>query len=238
MLGGYYLGQTYLGVSGWTGSGLLSVQNTNHGHTSDNIALVQQHFIVVNNTSHSLTSQVIDLIEHKLLSVSPTNHSLVSDVINLIQKHILATSNSLHGLTSDNIVLLQKHTLSVANSTHSHTVDGNLVLDQYFLLNQPDPGVFLVTSPEIWIVQHHTLAIENTIHTLTDNLSRVINWADYGYFAGIFIKDFNESGDLLESGASDTGTLILKNKNIGSFEPTQIDSGVFIKSTDKQGQLN
>lgn len=238
MLGGYYLGQAYFGISGWTGAGLLTVQNTDHGHTTDNITLIQQHVIVVDNTTHSLTSQVIDLIEHKLLAINSTSHGLTSDVINLIQQHTLAIANSLHGLTSDNIILLQKHTLSVANSLHSHTVDGNLVLDQYFLLNQPDPGVFLVTSPEIWIVQHHTLAIESTIHTLTDNLSRVINWADYGYFAGIFIKDFNQSGDLLESGALDAGTLILQNKQLGSFEPTQIDSGVFIKNIDKQGQLN
>lgn len=238
MLGGYYLGQQYLGISGWTASGTLTVQNAVHSHTADNIALIQQHVIVVDNTTHSLTSDILDLIEHKTLVIASASHSLASDLISLIQQHTVVVSDSLHGLTSDSIILLQKHTLSVADSQHSHTVDGNLVLDQYLLLNQPDPGVFSVTSPEIWIAQNNILAVDNTMHTLVDTLSRVINWADYNYFSGIYIKDFGQSGDLQEFGSLDAGTLILQNKNIGLFEPAQIDSGVFVKSTDKQGQLN
>lgn len=238
MLGGYYLGQQYLGISGWTASGAITVQNASHSHTVDNIALIQQHVLVVNDTTHSLTSDILDLIEHKTLAIASASHSLTSDIISLIQQHTIVISDSLHGLTSDSIILLQQHTLAVADSEHSHTVDGNLVLDQYLLLNQPDPGVFSVTSPEIWIAQNNILVIDNTMHTLVDTLTRIINWADYNYFSGIYIKDFGQSGDLQEVDALDAGTLILQNKKIGLFEPAQIDSGVFIKTTDKQGQLN
>lgn len=238
MLGGYYLGQWYLGISGWIASSAITVQDASHSHTVDNIALIQQHVIVVNDTTHSLTSDILDLIEHKTLVIASANHSLTSDIISLIQQHTIVISDSLHGLTSDSIILLQQHTLAVADSTHSHIVDGNLVLDQHLLLNQPDPGVFSVTSPEIWVVQNNILVIDNTMHMLVDTLTRIINWADYNYFSGIYIKDFGQSGDLQEVDALDSGTLILQNKNIGLFEPTQIDSGVFIKTTDKQGQLN
>jgi len=238
MLGGYYLGQLYLGESGLPAAGVLAIQNTSHDHTVDSIILLQQHVIVVSNTTHSLTSDNLDLIEHKTLVLNDASHVLTSDVIDLIQQHTVVVSDSLHGLTSDSIILLQKHTLAVADSQHSHTVDGNLVLDQYLLLNQPDPGVFSVTSPEIWIAQNNILAVDNTMHTLVGTLSRIINWADYNYSSGIYIKDFSQSGDLQEFGSLDAGTLISQNKNTGLFEPAQIDSGVFVKSTDKQGQLN
>lgn len=142
MLGGYYFGQEYLGISGWTDSGTLTVRGTNHSNTADNIALIQQHVIVVDNTTHS------------------------------------------------------------------------------------------------WIAQNNILAVDNTMHTLVDTLSRIINLADYNYFSGIYIKDFGQSGYLREFGSLYAGTLILQNKNIGLLEPTQIDSGVFVKSTNKQGQLN
>lgn len=238
MLGGYYLGQQYLGISGRVYAGSITVQNTDHGHSADNITLVQHHTVIVSNTTHSVTSDVLDIIEHKLLAIASADNILTSDNISLVQQHTLAISDTLHGLISDNIILLQKHTLSAADSAHSLETDGNILLNQFMLLNQPAPGAFLVTSPEIWIAQNNILAVDNTMHTLVDTLSRIISWADYNYFSGIYIKDFGKSGDLQEFGSLDAGTLILQNKNIGLFKPAQIDSGVFVKSTDKQGQLN
>ena len=228
MLGGYYLGQAYLGISGWTASGTLTVQDTTHGHTVGNIALVQQHTIVVSNTTHSLTSDIIDLIEHKTLALDSTSHSLVSDVIALVQQHTLVIANTLHGLTSDNITLLQFHTLAVANTAHSLATDGNLLLNQYLLLNQPDPGVFLVTSPQIVLVQHHTLVIDNTMHELINSIARVVNWADYNLFSGIFIKDFGSEG-IVEQIEKDSGVVIVdRTQNVDTLVPVTQDTGTFI----------
>ena len=235
MLGGYYLGQHYLGISGWIGSGTLSVQNTEHSHTVTNITLLQQHVLVVDNTTHSLTSDNIALTEHKTLVIASANHALTSDTISLIQQHLLAIANSSHGLTSDNILLFQKHTVSVQDSAHSHTVDGNLALDQYFLLNQTDPGVFLVTSPEIWIVQNNILAIDNTMHSLVDTLTRIINWADYNKYSGIYIKDFAENGEM-EQAEQQYGVIVVDKKtNQDTIAPVTPESGVFLTDFKKFG---
>lgn len=166
MLGGYYLGQLYLGISGLPIAGVLSVV--------------------------------------------PSSHQLSSDQINLTQKHLLVINSSAHTLTSENITLL----------------------------NTPDSTIIGVSSPEIWIAQNNILVIDNSYLGLIDDLSRIINLADYQYYTGIYIKDFSQSGDLEENGDLEAGTLILQNKNSGLLETLQIDSGVFIKTTDKQGQLN
>lgn len=238
MLGGYYLGQLYLGISGLPAAGILSIQNTSHDHTVDNIILLQQHVVVVSNTTHSLVSDNLDLIEHKTLVLNNTSHTLTSDVIALIQQHTLAVANSLHGLTSDNIVLFQKHTLAVSDSEHSHVAEGNIVLTQYLLLNQPDPGVFLVTSPEIWIVQNNILAIDNSWHLVTDTLDRIINWAGYNYFSGVYIKDYGQEGEL-QPGELESGVVIVdKTKNVATFVPADIESGTLITDFKPVGKYN
>lgn len=57
MLGGYYLGQLYLGISGLPAGGTLSPQGASHQLSSDNINLTQKHTIVVANTTHAVISQ-------------------------------------------------------------------------------------------------------------------------------------------------------------------------------------
>ena len=237
MLGGYYLGQAYLGISGLPSTGSLTVQDSSHSLTSDNIALIQQHVIALADAIHSLTSDNLDLIEHKTLVIDSTIHSLTSDNIVLTQAHTIVVENTTHGLTSDNIALVQQHLLAIANASHSHTVD-NIDLNQFTLLNTPDSSIIGLTSPEIVILQSHILVVDNSLLELIDNSRRIINLADYQYFAGTYIKEFSSSGDLQENGELEAGTLILKHKNIGSFEPSQIDSGVLIKTIGKQGQLN
>lgn len=238
MLGGYYLGQAYLGISGLPSTGSLTVQDSSHTLTSDNIALIQQHVIALANALHSLTSDNLDLIEHKTLVIDSTLHSLVSDLIVLTQAHTLVVDNTTHGLTSDQIALIQQHTLSIANASHSLATDGNLVLNQFLLLNTPDSSFIGLSSPEIFISQNNILVISDSSLTLIDNLTRIINLADYQYFAGTYIKEFSQSGNLQDNGELEAGTLILRHKNLGSFEPAETDSGTLIKIIGKQGQLN
>ena len=155
MLGGYYLGQAYLGISGWTATGTLTVQGATHEHTADEI------------------------------------------------------------------VLVQKHTLSVSDSAHSHEAEGNIVLDKYLLLNVPDPGVFLVTSHEIPLIQNHTLLVDNTLHQLINSLARVIDWAEYNRYFGIYIKDFGDrtkNVDTLVPAEPHSGTLITEFSAFGRYK--------------------
>lgn len=152
MLGGYYLGQLYLGLSGQVYDGSITVQNTDNGHSADNITLVQHHTVVVSDTTHSLTAE------------------------------------------------------------------GNLLLTQLLPLNQPAPGVFLATSTEIVLTQKHTLVIENTMHTPIDTLTRIINFADYNRFSGIYIVDRTTNVDTLVPATSDSGTLMTEFSAFGRYK--------------------
>ncbi len=75
MLGGYYLGQAYLGISGLPAAGLLTIQDSSHSHSVDNITLIQQHLLAIANSAHTLTSENLALIEHKLLAIANATHS-------------------------------------------------------------------------------------------------------------------------------------------------------------------
>lgn len=238
MLGGYYLGQQYLGISGLPSAGVISVQDSSHSHGVDNITLIQQHVLTLADTTHSLTSDNLDLIEHKTLVIDSSLHSLTSDSIVLVQAHTIVVEDTTHGLTSDNIVIIQQHLLDIANTSHGLVNDGDLVLNQFLLLNTPHSSIIGVTSPTIWISQNNILVVDDSLLGLIDNSRRIINLADYQYFTGTYMKRFSQSGVLEEQGTLEAGTLMLQNKQLGSFEPSQIDAGVYIRHTDKQGQLN
>ena len=238
MLGGYYLGQLYLGESGSMQSGLLTIQDSFHDHTVDNINIIQQHLITVQDALHGHTVDNIILTENKTLVIASSLHSLTSGSIVLVQAHTIAVEDTTHGLTSDNIVIIQKHLLNIANTSHSLVNDGDLVLNQFLLLNTPHSSVMGVASPTTWISQNNILVVDDSLLGLIDNSRRIINLADYQYFTGTYMKRFSQSGVLEEQGTLWDGTLILQNKQLGSFEPSQIDAGVYIKHTDKQGQLN
>ena len=97
MLGGYYLGQLYLGISGLP-AGSITVQNTDHWHSADNITLVQHYTVVVSNATHSATSDSLDIIENKLLAIASADNSLTSDNISLVQHHTLEIDSGVHAL--------------------------------------------------------------------------------------------------------------------------------------------
>mgnify|MGYP003594999111 CR=1 FL=1 len=228
MLGGYYLGQLYLGISGFMQAGELVIQSADHGHSADNITLVQHHTVVVSNTTHSVTSYALDIIENKLLAIASADNILTSDNISLVQQHTLSIADTLHGLISDNTILLQKHTVSVVDSAHSLATDGNILLNQFTLLNQPDTGAFIVTSPEIPVFQHHTLDINSSVHTLFDDISRIINLADYSYYSGVYIKDFSSEGDIDKVNPEYGVVVVNRDADVDALVPVTQDTGTFI----------
>jgi hypothetical protein len=154
MLGGYYLGQLYLGISGLPAAGILSVPASSHQLSSGNIALTQKQTLVVNSDTHSLTSVNITLTQKHLLTVENAIHTLMSENVAITSEQVLGINNAFHGVTSPEIALTQKHTIVVNNTTHT-VLSGNLEL-----------------------VEHKTLAVNNTVHghTAEGNIPIVVHF--------------------------------------------------------------
>lgn len=211
MLGGYYLGQLYLGMSGLPAAGELSPQGSNHQLSSDNIVLTQKHTIVVDSDSHSLTSQNITLTQKHLLTVENTIHTLMSENVALTSEQILGINDAYHGLSSTEIALTQKHTivvdntthtlssqnidlvehktLVVQNTTHGHTVEGNLPIVVHFYLDVAN-ALHGHTVPNISLTQKQLLTVANTLHGITSpQLGGLINIQPDGMGGGFGAVD-------------------------------------------------
>lgn len=209
MLGGYYLGQLYLGISGLPAAGenpTLTVQPSSHQLSSDNITLTQKHTIVVNSASHTLTSDNITLIQKHLLVVEDALHTLMSENVALTSEHFLGVNDAFHGLTSTEIALTQKHTIVVDNTTHTlssdnldivehkllvvadayhgHTVNGDLEIVVHFYLVVQN-ALHSHTAQNIALTQKHDLVVNNTLHELTSrNISGFMNIEPFGFGGG------------------------------------------------------
>lgn len=205
MLGGYYLGQLYLGISGLPSAGVLSVVPSSHQLSSDNVTLTQKHTIVVDSDSHTLTSENITLIQKHLLTVENATHTLMSENVALTSEHFLGINDSFHGLTSTEIALTQKHTIVVDNTTHSVNSDNLDLIEHKTLVianalhGHTAQSVTLAvrsyldvanalhnhTSQNLSLLQKHTLVVSNTTHSLlTDALGGLINIQPDGFGGG------------------------------------------------------
>ena len=205
MLGGYYLGQLYLGISGLPSAGVLSVVPSSHQLSSDNINLTQKHIIVVESVSHGLSSGNITLTQKHVLTVDDAVHSQLSDNSSITSEHFLGLDDSYHGLTSTEIQLTQKHTIVVENTTHGHSSE-NLELVEHKTLeinnashSHTAQSVTIAvrsyldvsnnfighTAQNTVLTQKHTLSVNNTLHELlTDSLGGLINLQPDGYGGG------------------------------------------------------
>lgn len=205
MLGGYYLGQLYLGISGLPSAGVLSVVPSSHQLSSDNITLTQKHTIVVDSGSHTLTSENITLTQKHVLTVEDVYHTLMSENVALTSEHFLGINDSFHGLTSTEIVLTQKHTIVVDSTTHSVNSDNlDLVEHKTLIIANASHGhtaqsVTLAvrsyldvanvlhshTAQNIALAQKHVIVVNNTTHSLlTDALGGLINIQPDGFGGG------------------------------------------------------
>lgn len=312
MLGGYYLGQWYLGISGLPAGGTLSPQGSSHQLSSDNITLTQKHTIVIDSASHTLTSGEITLTQKHVLTVEDAIHTLMSENIALTSEHFLGINDSFHGLTSTEIQLTQKHTIVVENTTHSLTSE-NIDLVEHKTLSV-DNALHGHTAQSITIsvksyldvanalhshtagsptlTQKHTLVVNNTIHSLlTDSLGGLINIQPDGFGGGwgaieawgvkqfgeinielplnylilnldsshtlssdeldtfiqifnmirtgIYIKDFENDGDVDSEYSADTGTIPVKNGYFGNLAPVaNPDNGFLILEMGSSGSYS
>ncbi len=217
MLGGYYLGQLYLGISGLPSSGNLTVQAANHqltsdnitltqkqtivianalhGLTSGNITLTQKHLVTADNAAHTLMSENVAITSEQVLGINSAFHGLTSTNIDLTQKHTIVVNNTAHSLTSQNVQLVEHYTLVVQNTAHNHTAEGNLpiVVHFYLVVQNATHGL---TSPNLSLTQKQVLAIANALHGLTStNLAGLLSIEPFGFGGGFGAVDgFGYSG--------------------------------------------
>jgi hypothetical protein len=205
MLGGYYLGQLYLGISGLPSSGVLSVVPSSHQLSSDNITLTQKHSILVDSTAHALSSENITLTQKHVLTVENAIHTLMSENVAITSEQVLGINDAFHGLTSTEIALTQKHTIVVDNTTHTVNSDNlDLVEHKTLVINNTLHGhtaqsVTLAvrsyldvanalhshTAQNTLLTQKHSLVVSNTTHSLlTDAIGGLLSIEPNGFGGG------------------------------------------------------
>lgn len=312
MLGGYYLGQLYLGISGLPAAGILSVVPSSHQLSSDNITLTQKHTIVIADAIHGLTSGNITLTQKHVLTVDNAIHTLMSENVAITSEQVLGVNDAFHGLTSTEVQLTQKHTIVVENTTHTLTSSNlDLIEHKTLAVNNALHGhtaqnITLAvrsylsvdntshshTVQNIAITQKHYIVVANTLHGLTsDSLGGLINVQPDGFGGGfgaieawgvkhfgeinielplnylilaqdtlhnlsseelatfiqifnmvrtgIYIKDFEDDGDVGSEYSEDAGTVPVKHGYFGSIAPVaESDNGFLIVKMGSSGSYS
>ncbi len=148
MLGGYYLGQIYLGISGTLSQkDVLIIQSATHNHYADNLEIIQLHFILIDGTIHSVTSENIDLEQLHNLLVSNTLHSVISDKASLTQLHNLLVGNANHSLTSSHILkIFNWDELGKFFGTYLKDYGDEGVLDK---LDTPEKSIYILDREKL-----------------------------------------------------------------------------------------
>lgn len=105
MLGGYYLGHLYLGISGsLIRIYLLELQNAVHNHTVDSMTMLVFYYMYIDSVLHSTTVDNVELLQWCYLTAQKCYNSLSSENITLLQFHKLFVDESLHHQSSDKIL--------------------------------------------------------------------------------------------------------------------------------------
>lgn len=151
MLGGYYLGQLYLGLSGAQAPGTLSLQDSSHSHSVESVTLSQKHQITVGDALHNVSSESIAwLVEHWTIAVQNAIHSVTSESTVLTQKQIIAINNALHTLSSGDTTLTQKHAIQVADAIHTLLSEVPVLIPHFILIMQD--AIHTLVSDSFWVL--------------------------------------------------------------------------------------
>lgn len=172
MLGGYYLGQLYLGISGSASTlDILMVQDSFHNVSSDNI----------------------NIVHYQVLATDGSLHSITSDNITLAEIYELLINNGLHGIASNNIAISILYELFVNNTKHSTSSQSILKIFNWDEMNKffgtyvKDFGSLgdleKIDSPDtsIYVIKKEKLGTFNSVSI--DN-------------SGTYIKENNKQGIL------------------------------------------
>ncbi len=122
-------------VSAGGGTPTLTVPDTSHAHTLDNVVLTSSTALVVQDMAHghALDAATLSTTGATSLTVADLAHAHALDAVVLTSQTDLAAADMAHGHALDNVVLtLGGVNLVIAEIMHAHALDaGVLTLDTY-----------------------------------------------------------------------------------------------------------
>lgn len=101
----------------------LSINDSSHGHSADNLALTTESFLAVADATHGHSADNLALSSGSFLTVADALHGHTSDNLTLSNEISLAVADALHGHTADSLDLSAQLTLVVADAAHGHAAD-------------------------------------------------------------------------------------------------------------------
>ena len=107
--------------AGGGGATDLTVQNSSSAHTSENVALTQQHTLAVADTASTHTSENLSLDNNSTLSIDASSTDSASENVVLVQNPTLVVAATSSAHTSEIFALTQDHQLVVADTANTHT---------------------------------------------------------------------------------------------------------------------
>lgn len=152
------------------GAADLTIADATHAHTTDAVALTQDHVLTIADATHAHAADNVAITQQHQLTASDASHTHAADNVTITQQHQLAAADGAHAHTADAIDLTQAHQLAVADSAHAHTAD-NVVLSTAGDLAVSD-STHAHTAESPTLTQLHVLAVANATHAqAADNVS-------------------------------------------------------------------
>ncbi len=120
-------------VSAGGGTPTLTVPDSTHAHTLDNVVLTSSTALVMQDMAHGHALDAPTLSTGTALTVADAQHAHALDAVALTSQTDLAAADMAHGHALDNVVLtLGGASLTAADLLHGHAMDGAaLTLDTF-----------------------------------------------------------------------------------------------------------
>lgn len=156
-------------AAGGGGDTELVVADAAHGHTADNLSLIEQEVIAVADALHGHSADTIGLLQQNVLVVADALHDHAADniVLNLTTPLVVADATHVH--TADSLGLIQQNVLAVADAAHGHTAE-SVTLDTGVVLQVAD-AIHAHGVDNVALTQAAVLAIADALHAhAADNI--------------------------------------------------------------------
>lgn len=245
MLGGYYLGQLYLGISGLPSSGSLSVVPSSHQLTSDNTTLTQKHTLIVANTLHGLISDTLG----GLINIQPDGFGggfgaieawgvkQFGEInIELPINFLILNLDSNHSVSSDSLnTFIQIFNMIRTGIYIKDFDDDGYVGDEYI----KDSGVAIVNKPKLGKLtnQFNALIDETAEFILLSEADEVLIGNIYDGYKFIFMTNRGSEGVFQLDNNKESGTLFIDNITNGELNKIigEDSEYAYIKSNKHEG---
>ena len=148
---------------------ILSVDDSQHGVSSDDLSLTQSNTLVVEDATHTLAVEDFPLTQENTLEISNTAHTVAADAATLAQSHTLSVQDGSMVQSVSELQLLQGNTLEVESTLSSQTVE-NISLTQQQILGV-DSASHITSSEEVNLNQTIALSVQDSqIQTLSSTI--------------------------------------------------------------------